>query len=124
MVGPLSTLGLTLLINESVRIERGGDSVYPLGLDDINHFYTESGSQALHTARRIVTLPDGCSCTREKVERLRALVGRQVATASLAAVRSTIRRHAASAFIGVNSRQSTGCPVPGRIFVSLKKMEP
>ena len=100
MVGPLGTLGLTLLINESVRIERGGDSVdlvdlvdlvYLVCLDDIHRFYTEPGSQALHTARRIDTLPDGRSCAREKVERLRALVGRKVATASSAAVRSTIR---------------------------------
>ncbi len=53
IVEPLEELGLRVLLNETVAIERRGERVLVSGLDDVSAFYTEEAGQALRQA------PDG-----------------------------------------------------------------
>lgn len=53
MVAPMEALGINVLINESVYLERGGDRMHVTGLDDVHRFHTEDAHRALDDA------PDG-----------------------------------------------------------------
>jgi predicted MPP superfamily phosphohydrolase len=46
-------LGIRVLVNETVAVERAGDKIYLTGLDDVHHFYTDAAHQALRES------PDG-----------------------------------------------------------------
>ncbi len=50
MVRPLENAGLRLLINESVLLERGGQSIRLLGTDDVHYYHTDQATQALQEA--------------------------------------------------------------------------
>jgi predicted MPP superfamily phosphohydrolase len=50
MVEPLESLGITMLVNESMRIERGTDAIAVTGIDDVHHFYTDDAAAALRAA--------------------------------------------------------------------------
>ena len=54
MAEPLERLGLRLLANETVAVERGGERVHITGLDDVHYYYTEDAATALTAA------PAGC----------------------------------------------------------------
>ncbi|MDO8607925.1 MAG: metallophosphoesterase [Phaeospirillum sp.] len=47
MVEPLEALGLRLLLNESVEIVRGDQSIHLVGCDDVHIFYDHAARQAL-----------------------------------------------------------------------------
>jgi predicted MPP superfamily phosphohydrolase len=53
MVAPMESLGINVLINETVHLERGGERVHVTGLDDVHRFHTEDAHRALDNA------PDG-----------------------------------------------------------------
>ncbi len=53
MVPPMENLGIRMLVNESITLARGGDSLHVTGLDDVHRFHTEAASAALEAA------PDG-----------------------------------------------------------------
>jgi predicted MPP superfamily phosphohydrolase len=55
LVAPLEALGVTVLLNETVRLRRGNDRVNFTGLDDVHMFYTEFATKALRG------VPDGFS---------------------------------------------------------------
>jgi len=48
MVPSMERLGIQVLLNESVRIERGGDALYVAGIDDAHYFRTHSFQRAAH----------------------------------------------------------------------------
>jgi predicted MPP superfamily phosphohydrolase len=50
MVGPMESLGINVLINETVHLERGGDRIHITGLDDVHRFRTEHALHALDNA--------------------------------------------------------------------------
>ncbi len=50
MVEDLERLGLGMLINETLEIDRGGQTMIVTGLDDVNHYYTPRADMALHEA--------------------------------------------------------------------------
>ena len=52
IVTPLEDLGVRVLVNESIHLERGDDRICLTGLDDVHFFYTESASEALRTSGR------------------------------------------------------------------------
>jgi len=57
MVAPLEELGIRMLINESVSIERGergGSQIVVVGTDDVHYYYTD---QALHAIERAAAAP-------------------------------------------------------------------
>lgn len=54
MAEPLERLGLRLLANETIAIDRGGERLHVTGLDDVHYFYTEAAATALTEA------PAGC----------------------------------------------------------------
>ena len=55
MVDPLESLGITMLINESVTLERAGESIHLTGLDDVHKFRSDAAEAALQAS------PDGFS---------------------------------------------------------------
>ncbi len=50
MVEDLERLGLGMLINETLEIDRGGQIMIVTGLDDVNHYYTPRADIALQEA--------------------------------------------------------------------------
>lgn len=53
MYEPLVKMGLKVLVNETVYVERSGERIYLTGLDDVHCYYTPSAGRALNEA------PDG-----------------------------------------------------------------
>ncbi len=53
MVSPMESLGIRVLLNESVTLARDGDAVHLTGLDDVHRFHTDAAHAALDDA------PDG-----------------------------------------------------------------
>ncbi len=47
MAAPLEDLGIRVLINESLAIERGGDRIVLTGTDDVHWFHTDEAEKAL-----------------------------------------------------------------------------
>jgi len=43
----IEAMGVQLLINESIRIDRGNESIHITGLDDVHYFYNEMSKQAM-----------------------------------------------------------------------------
>ena len=54
MVDPFEERGVRMLINETIRITRGEDTIYFTGVDDPHYYYTPMADEALEMA------PDGC----------------------------------------------------------------
>ncbi len=50
MAAPLEDLGIRVLVNESLTIERGGDSIILTGIDDVHWFHTIEAEKALAEA--------------------------------------------------------------------------
>jgi hypothetical protein len=53
MVAPMESLGIRVLLNESVTLSRGVDDLHVTGLDDVHRFHTTAAPAALDAA------PDG-----------------------------------------------------------------
>jgi predicted MPP superfamily phosphohydrolase len=51
MVAPMEAMGIRMLINESVVLERGADRLRVLGTDDVHYYYTDQSLHALEAAR-------------------------------------------------------------------------
>jgi predicted MPP superfamily phosphohydrolase len=51
MVAPMEAMGIRMLINESVVMNRGGDRLRILGTDDVHYYYTDQSLHALEAAR-------------------------------------------------------------------------
>lgn len=47
MVEPLEAMGVRVLVNESVEIERGGEVLRVVGTDDVHYYYTDQAIHAL-----------------------------------------------------------------------------
>jgi predicted MPP superfamily phosphohydrolase len=54
MVAPLEEMGVRMLVNEQVVLERGGARVVIIGTDDVHYYYTD---QALHALERAADAP-------------------------------------------------------------------
>lgn len=50
MAGALEAMGLRVLANETLRIDRGGQFMSVTGLDDVNRYYTPQADMALRTS--------------------------------------------------------------------------
>ena len=50
MVPDFEALGITMLVNQSVSIERGGDALHLTGTDDVHYYYTDAAQHALAAA--------------------------------------------------------------------------
>jgi predicted MPP superfamily phosphohydrolase len=50
MAAPLEALGIRLLANESVTLQRGGDALHLTGFDDVHYFYTPAADAAADAA--------------------------------------------------------------------------
>jgi len=53
MVSPMESLGIRVLLNETVSLARGADQFHITGLDDVHRFHTDAAHAALEAA------PDG-----------------------------------------------------------------
>jgi uncharacterized protein len=51
MVAPLEEMGVRMLINESVTLDRGDAHITLVGTDDVHYFYTDQALHALEAAR-------------------------------------------------------------------------
>lgn len=51
LVIPLEGIGIKVLINEYYDLEKGGEEIRIIGLDDVNSFYTPAASDILKSAR-------------------------------------------------------------------------
>lgn len=51
MVSPFEEMGIRMLINESMFIERGGQSICLVGTDDVHYYYTDQALHALEAVR-------------------------------------------------------------------------
>jgi predicted MPP superfamily phosphohydrolase len=56
MVAPMEAMGIRMLINESVVLERGGDRLRVVGTDDVHYYYTDQSLHALEAAREDFTV--------------------------------------------------------------------
>jgi predicted MPP superfamily phosphohydrolase len=50
MVAPMEAMGIRMLINERVILERGGDRLQFVGTDDVHYYYTDQSLNALAAA--------------------------------------------------------------------------
>lgn len=50
MVAPMEDIGVTMLCNEVVFLERRGERIHLTGLDDVHHFHTKAAHVTLKTA--------------------------------------------------------------------------
>ena len=50
MVPAFEALGITMLINESLSLERGGEAIHLTGTDDVHYFYSGAARAALDAA--------------------------------------------------------------------------
>jgi uncharacterized protein len=51
MVEPLSQMGLKVMINESLMLQRNGEEIMVTGTDDPHYFYSMGASKSLHTPK-------------------------------------------------------------------------
>jgi predicted MPP superfamily phosphohydrolase len=51
MVAPIEAMGVRVLVNESVTLERGPDRLQFVGLDDVHYYFTDQAVHALEAAR-------------------------------------------------------------------------
>ncbi len=56
MVPAMEALGVRVLINEAIRIERPGGAIRLIGLDDVHYYYTDQAMHALHHAAEGFTI--------------------------------------------------------------------
>ena len=56
MVGPMEAMGIRVLVNESVTIDRGGDALQVVGTDDVHYYFTDQAVHALEAAREPFTI--------------------------------------------------------------------
>lgn len=56
LVPTLETLGLHVLVNEHVRVERNGERIGVIGLDDVHCYYTPAAAAALHLAPSVPSI--------------------------------------------------------------------
>ena len=52
MVSPMEDLGIRMLINEDYRINKDGESIQFIGIDDVHYYYTD---QAMYTMENVGT---------------------------------------------------------------------
>ena len=50
MVPGIEACGIRVLINESLTVERSGESIHLTGTDDVHYFYTDAAAAAVHAA--------------------------------------------------------------------------
>jgi predicted MPP superfamily phosphohydrolase len=50
MVAPMERMGIRMLINESIVLERGGERLRIVGTDDVHYYYTDQSLHALEAA--------------------------------------------------------------------------
>jgi predicted MPP superfamily phosphohydrolase len=50
MVSPMESMGIRMLINEAVEIERGGARIQVIGTDDVHYYFTDQAVHALEKA--------------------------------------------------------------------------
>jgi predicted MPP superfamily phosphohydrolase len=50
MVGPLEALGLRVLVNETLTLQRGDAALHLTGFDDVHYFYTKGADEAAAAA--------------------------------------------------------------------------
>jgi predicted MPP superfamily phosphohydrolase len=56
MVGPMEGMGIRMLVNEGVRLTRGGDVLQVVGTDDVHYYFTDQAVHALEAARSAFTI--------------------------------------------------------------------
>jgi uncharacterized protein len=56
MVAPMEEMGIRMLINERVMIERGGERIQIIGTDDVHYYYTDQSVHAIERARDAFTI--------------------------------------------------------------------
>jgi hypothetical protein len=56
MVAPMEAMGIRMLVNESVEIERGGGRVQAIGTDDVHYYFTDQAVHALEKAGSLFTI--------------------------------------------------------------------
>jgi predicted MPP superfamily phosphohydrolase len=56
MVEPMERMGIRVLVNEHVVIQRDGQQLQIVGTDDVHYYYTEQSVQALQVAKEAFTV--------------------------------------------------------------------
>jgi len=56
MVAPMEAMGIRLLINERVNLQRGSERLQIVGTDDVHYYYTDQALQALESAQEAFTI--------------------------------------------------------------------
>ncbi len=56
MLEPLEALGIRMLVNESILLEKGGETLQFLGTDDVHYYFTEAALDALQDAGNHFTI--------------------------------------------------------------------
>jgi hypothetical protein len=52
----MEAMGIRVLVNESVTIDRGGDALQVVGTDDVHYYFTDQAVHALEAAREPFTI--------------------------------------------------------------------
>lgn len=56
MVAPMEAMGIRMLVNENVEIERGGARIQVIGTDDVHYYFTDQAIHALEKAGPLFTV--------------------------------------------------------------------
>lgn len=131
MVAPMESLGIRVLLNETVSLTRGRDIVHVTGLDDVHRFETEAAHAALDSAPdgyciALVHSPEVAyrAADRHKLYLTGHTHGGQICMPTQKPVATGLKRHrdlASGAWrhrdmVGYTSRGIGACVIPFRAF--------
>jgi len=131
MVAPMESLGMRVLVNETVTLARGADLLHATGLDDVHRFETEAAHAALDAAPdgfciALVHSPEaaGRAAARHRLYLTGHTHGGQLCLPTRKPVATGLKRHRDLAsgvwrhgdMVGYTSRGIGACVIPFRAF--------
>jgi hypothetical protein len=108
MVAPMEAMGIRMLVNESVEIERSGQRIQVIGTDDVHYYFTDQAVHALEKAGQLfsIALVHSPRSTSSRQRRASISIFAATATVDRCACRAGARSSSTSRAAGGSTRGS------------------